>query len=259
MPDDARMAVRQRDLELRRAGVDQHGRAVDGGEWVGRLPFGVWARRQTQGRGQRRNAWWSDEGSLTFTLALDPVAHGLRLDQEPRLALATAVSLIEAVSAMGLVDPGIGVRWPNDVELGARKLGGILPERVETETGDRILIGVGLNVATRTDLAPPAVARMATSLSALQPSPLSDETVPNFLEAFLRRFPVDLARLAADDPGLADQWARLDVLRDCPIRVALGPRTLIGTARGIDPHGALIVEDGRETHHLFGGQVLRES
>lgn len=225
----------------------------------GSLPFAVWARRQTRGRGQRKNAWWSDEGSLTFTLALDPVAHGLRLEQEPRLALATAVSLIEAVSAMGLVDPGIGVRWPNDVEIGARKIGGILPERIETEAGDRVLIGVGFNVATRTDLAPPAVERMATSLSALQPSPLSAEAVPCFLAAFLRRFPTDLARLAADDPGLADRWARLDLLRDCPIRVALGPRTLVGTARGIDPQGALIVDDGRETHHLFGGQVLRNA
>jgi BirA family biotin operon repressor/biotin-[acetyl-CoA-carboxylase] ligase len=229
---------------------------VEGGSSA--LPFAVWARRQTRGRGQRKNAWWSDLGSLTFTLAIDPVAHGLRLDQEPRLALATAVSLIEAVRAMGLVDPGIGVRWPNDVELGARKLGGILPERVETEAGDRILIGVGFNVATRTDLAPPAVERMATSLSALQPAPLSDEAVPSFLAAFVRRFPIDLCRLAADDAGLAEKWKRLDLLRDRPIRVALGPRTLVGTARGIDPQGALIVDDGREVHRLFGGQVLRE-
>ncbi|MDR3621074.1 MAG: biotin--[acetyl-CoA-carboxylase] ligase [Paludisphaera borealis] len=224
----------------------------------GELPFAVWARRQTRGRGQRQNAWWSDEGSLTFTLALDPAAYGLRLDQEPRLALATAVSLIEAVAALGLADPGVGVRWPNDVEIGARKIGGILPERVETEKGDRILIGVGFNVATRTDLAPPAVERMATSLSALQPEPLSPEAVPVFLAAFLRRFPIDLSRLAADDPGLAAEWARLDLLLGRPIRVALGPRTLLGTARGIDPQGALLVDDGREVHQLFGGQVLRD-
>jgi BirA family biotin operon repressor/biotin-[acetyl-CoA-carboxylase] ligase len=172
--------------------------------------------------------------------------------------LATAVSLIEAVAALGLVDPGVGVRWPNDVEIGARKIGGILPERVETENGDRILIGVGFNVATRTDLAPPAVERMATSLSALQPEPLSPESVPVFLAAFLRRFPIDLRRLAADDPSLAAEWARLDLLRGRPIRVALGPRTLLGTARGIDPQGALMVDDGRETHYLFGGQVLRD-
>jgi BirA family transcriptional regulator, biotin operon repressor / biotin---[acetyl-CoA-carboxylase] ligase len=224
----------------------------------GELPFAVWTRRQTEGRGQRQNAWWSDEGSLTFTLALDPAAHGLRLDQEPRLALATAVSLIETVSALGLVDPGLGVRWPNDVEVGGRKLGGILPERIATERGDRLLIGVGINVATRIDLAPPAVEAMATSLSAFQPEPLSSEAVPVFLTGFLKRFPVDLARLAADDPGLAAEWARLDLLRDRPIRVALGPRTLLGTARGIDHQGALMVDDGREIHRLFGGQILRD-
>jgi len=224
----------------------------------GALPFAVWARRQTRGRGQRQNAWWSDEGSLTFTLALDPLAHGLRLEQEPRLALATAVGLIAAVADLGLADPGIGVRWPNDVELGARKLGGILPERVETEAGDRILIGVGFNVATRTELAPPAVERMSTSLGALQPEPLSPEAVPIVLAAFLRRFPIVLGRLADDDPGLAAEWARLDLLRGRPIRVALGPRTLLGAARGIDAQGALLVDDGREVHRLFGGQVLRD-
>jgi BirA family biotin operon repressor/biotin-[acetyl-CoA-carboxylase] ligase len=79
-----------------------------------------------------------------------------------------------------------------------------------------------------------------------------------FLAAFLRRFPIELRRLAADDPGLAAEWARLDLLRGRPIRVALGPRTLLGTARGIDPQGALLVDDGREVHRLFGGQVLRD-
>src|SRR5208337_3133388 len=73
------------------------------------LPFLIWADRQTLGRGRGKNQWWSDDGSLTFTLALDPAAHSLRIDQEPRLALMTAVAVIEAIGALGLTDPGIGV------------------------------------------------------------------------------------------------------------------------------------------------------
>ena len=163
----------------------------------------IWADRQTLGRGRGENQWWSDEGSLTFTIALDPAAHGLRIDQEPRLALMTAVAVIEAIGALGLTDPGIGIRWPNDIEVNGRKLGGILPERVETRQGHRLLIGIGLNVLTRIDQAPPDVQRMATSLSALQLQPLEPSFLAGFLAAILTQFERALYRMAADDPGLA--------------------------------------------------------
>ncbi|OJW12377.1 MAG: biotin--[acetyl-CoA-carboxylase] ligase [Planctomycetales bacterium 71-10] len=220
-------------------------------------PFAVWARRQTRGRGQRTNAWWSDEGSLTFTLVLDPAEYGVRPDQQPRIALTTAVVLIEAVAALGWRDPGLGVRWPNDVEVDGRKIAGILPERIETPAGDRILIGIGVNVATRTDLAPPEVARMAASLGSFQPEPLRVDDLPIYLAAALERFPAALRRLADDDPTLAAAWAGLDLLLGRPVRAAVGPRNLVGTGRGIDPEGALRLDDGREVHRLFAGRILR--
>ena len=47
-------------------------------------PALIWADRQTRGRGQRDNTWWSDEGSLTATLVLDPRAIGLTLARESK-------------------------------------------------------------------------------------------------------------------------------------------------------------------------------
>ena len=222
------------------------------------LPFLIWADRQTLGRGRGDNQWWSDEGSLTFTIALDPAAHGLRMDQEPRLALMTAVAVIEAISALGLTNQAIGIRWPNDIEANGRKLGGILPERVEIEHGHRLLIGIGLNVVTRIDQAPPAVQKMATSLRALQPQPLDPLLLPRFLAAILVQFEQALYRLVEDDPELAREWDRLNLLRDQAVRVALGPRVIEGKVREIDAQGALCVHDGQQLHRLFGGQVLRE-
>ena len=102
------------------------------------------AAEQTSGRGRGENQWWSDEGSLTFTIALAPENHGLLVHQEPRLALMAAVAAIEAIGTLGLPTQGIGIRWPNDIEVGGRKLGGILPERVEIHKGHRLLLGVGL-------------------------------------------------------------------------------------------------------------------
>ena len=201
------------------------------------LPFLIWADRQTLGRGRGENQWWSDEGSLTFTIALDPAAHSLRIDQEPRLALMTAAAVIEAIGALGLTDPGIGIRWPNDIEVNGRKLGGVLPERVETRQGHRLLIGIGLNVLTRIDQAPPDVQRMATSLSALQLQPLEPSFLSGFLAAILTQFERALYWMAADDPGLAQQWDRLNLLRDQVVRVALGPRVISGKVHEIDAQG----------------------
>ncbi len=112
------------------------------------LPLAVWAHQQTGGRGRGRHEWWSAAGSLTFTMAIDPEAHGLVPMVLPRVALATAVAVIDAFGEVGFGKLGIGIRWPNDLECGGKKLGGILPEQVEVEGGHRLLIGVGLNVGT---------------------------------------------------------------------------------------------------------------
>lgn len=220
-------------------------------------PLVVTARRQTRGRGRGRNSWWSDEGSLTFTIALDPGAHGLRPDHEPKLALAAAVALIDAL-APWLADTPAGVRWPNDVEVRKRKLAGILPERVETPRGVRLLVGIGLNGLSRLDDAPPEVSRMAVSLADLAAGPLSVEDLDAAFAAILDRFASILGPLSDDAPGLAARWGALDALRDQMVRVDLGPRILRGRAGGIAASGALRLEDEHGVREIFGGRVLRD-
>lgn len=221
------------------------------------LPMVVWARRQTRGRGRGGHAWWSDEGSLTFTVAIDPSAHGLSVATEPRLALATAVAVIDALGDLDLAAASLGIRWPNDLEVGDRKLGGILPERVETEHGRRILIGVGLNVLTDFAEAPLEVRRMATSLAEIHGKPLSQQELPQILSAILQHLSMVIDRLAAGDPALARRWDGLDLLRDRPVRVDLGTRIVVGRGCGVDADGALWLDDGRDRQRFFGGQVLR--
>jgi BirA family transcriptional regulator, biotin operon repressor / biotin---[acetyl-CoA-carboxylase] ligase len=222
-----------------------------------KLPMAVWARSQTQGRGRGRHEWWSDSGSLTLTLAIDPTAHGLTLENEPKLALATAVAVIEALSELKLNQPAIGIRWPNDLEVDGRKLGGILPENLETEQGHRILIGIGLNVHTNLAAAPAEVRLMAASLAALHAKPLDEGVPTRLIPKILGQFESVLERLAQDDPSLSDQWNRLDLLRDTWVRVNLGTHQVSGRGQGIDHHGALCLDDGRQQHCIFGGQVIR--
>ena len=103
------------------------------------LPLLVLAHRQTAGRGRGDHSWWSGEGSLTFTIAIDPAAHGLRPEHEPRVALAVAVALCRVIEADADVSPQI--RWPNDVECDDRKLAGIL--RMAGGAAGAVVLGLG--------------------------------------------------------------------------------------------------------------------
>lgn len=217
------------------------------------LPLVVRANRQTRGRGRGSHTWWSDTGSLMFTLLIDPRAHGLRTEHEPMLALAMAVAIVESIEPLDPLTP-VGIRWPNDVEIGGRKLGGILPERVETPLGLRLVIGVGLNVATDLSQAPAEVRGMASSLHEACTRPLN---ATELFHAILEAFGRVIIPLARQDPSLAARWDELDTLRDCWTRVDLGPRIVAGIGCGIDPTGALCLEHEGTLVRLFGGQVLR--
>jgi BirA family biotin operon repressor/biotin-[acetyl-CoA-carboxylase] ligase len=159
-----------------------------------------------------------------------------------------------------LETPGIGIRWPNDVEVDGRKLAGLLPEAVDTPRGRRILIGIGLNLTTRFDDAPPEIARMAVSLASLGLDVPAAGGPGKVLELILERLSNLIRLLAADDPDLVERWNRIDLLRGQRVRIDLGPRIIVGTACGIGPDGALQVEpdDGGPAQSVMGGQVLRD-
>ncbi len=224
------------------------------------LPFVVWADRQTRGRGRSQRSWWSDDGSLTFTLVLDPGTYGLRPDHEPRLALIAGLAILDMLDKLGVSAPGIGIRWPNDVEIGNRKLAGLLPEVIVTDQGRRILIGIGLNVTTRFEEAPPEIARMAVSLTSLGLDLAAAGGSRKVLDLILDQLAKLIRLLAADDPDLVDCWNRHDLLRGRRIRIDLGARIIAGTGEGIGPDGALRLkpDDGGPILDVVGGQVLRD-
>jgi len=217
----------------------------------------VWADRQTRGRGQGANAWWSDEGSLTATVVIDPDDHGLTVAYGPRVALTVALISIEAIRKR-YPSCRPEVRWPNDIEVEGRKLGGLLTEWVETAEGPRILVGIGINVRTRLEAAPPEVRRMAASLAEWEADPPTEDPKASLLQGILGRLQYPLTGLVRDGRGLHQRWNERDALAGSTIRIQVGAEVLEGVAKGIDELGGLRLRVGAESRVIYAGRVLRE-
>lgn len=226
-----------------------------------KLPLVVVARRQLTGRGQQTRTWWSDEGSLTFSLGLDPNHFGLRRDQVPRVSLATAVGLIDVLESSGVPTGAIRIRWPNDLEAGSRKLAGILPEWVDSPRGGRLVLGVGLNVTSDLEAAPEDVRRLATTLAAIPGATLLEKDA--LLLDFLKRIEEILRALGREDPDLALRWSALDSLKGTLVRVEVAGRIVAGRGAGINEYGGLRLDvspsskENPEPVVLYAGRVLR--
>lgn len=195
------------------------------------------AERQTAGRGRLGRAWQSAPGdSLTFSLGL-PLAP---VDWSG-LSLAVGVSVAESLH------PDIRLKWPNDLWLGDRKLGGILIETASFGDGSgarQAVIGIGINIAPR-----PAEG-LSTPPAALR------ELLPDIdAGAALLRIAAPLVRdlQGFEQAGFGAFQLRFDardVLRDRPVTLSDGTT---GTAHGVSGTGSLLV------HTAAGLQAVASS
>jgi BirA family transcriptional regulator, biotin operon repressor / biotin---[acetyl-CoA-carboxylase] ligase len=241
------------DFETLDSTSDQARRMVEAGGL--RLPFVVRTSRQTKGRGRGSNTWWSDEGSLTVTLVLDPSVERLDRDRDALIALIGAYTLLDVTWDLVKVKPA--VRWPNDVEAGGRKLAGFLCERVETRDGPRILLGMGVNIRTRFEGSPQDVLGLATSLEAIgwPDGPALDPST--LLHNFVGMFDNYLAHSQASPAEFSKNVNRHDALLGQQVRVLQGSTVVEGIGRGINPDGSLRLERDGGIVAIYGGQVLR--
>lgn len=195
------------------------------------------AEEQTAGRGRLGKGWHSRPGqSLTFSLALPLAPHNWS-----GLSLAVGVSLAQRLH------PDVRLKWPNDLWLQQRKLGGIL---VETATGGSsagtqqrmVVVGVGLNIA-RPEAAAVAALAVPGAVAAMAPAGLAEVLVGVTAGELLQRLAVPLVRdlLAFESQGFvafAQRFRQLDALEGLAVELTDGTR---GTACGVNDEGALQV------------------
>lgn len=219
--------------------------AVAAGEGEGLV---VVAEHQHSGKGRLDRVWVTPPRSaLTFSVSLSPGVQPQRLSWLPLLA---GVAVTGALA--DLVPGRIGLKWPNDVLVGGRKLAGILAERV----GDTLVLGIGLNVSQGgDDLPTPA----ATSLALAGARTLDRDAV---LVAILRRLDDEYGswvRAEGDAvvSGLAERYRACCATLRRRVHVSLPDgTTLVGEAVDVSATGALVVTAGGARHELAAGDVV---
>lgn len=177
---------------------------------------------QDAGRGRQGREWVSEAGNFFgSTLVLlgpdDPAA--------PSLSLAAGLALIEAVD-VAVPNQSLMLKWPNDLMLGNAKLAGTLLER----SGDRVVVGFGINLAS----APKLEGRDAAALNgALSPQAFA----PLLAGSFARMLPL---WRNSEPEAFASAW----LARAHPVGTHLTVHSgrdekVSGTFDGIEPDGAL--------------------
>ncbi|MCX7706646.1 MAG: biotin--[acetyl-CoA-carboxylase] ligase [Anaerolineae bacterium] len=222
----------------------------------------VVADEQTAGRGRLDRRWWAPSGTcLLFSLLLRP---DIPPAQAGRLTMCLGLGAAEGIQQVTGLQPML--KWPNDLVLNGRKLGGMLSElRVEGEKLRYAVLGIGINV--NLDLKPPSLMADQAEDTFVLPAELFDTAI-SLMMALGR--PVDRRALLAHILAATEVWyervrrgespyaawaARLETLGQ-RVRVSLRSGVLEGNAVAVTPDGALIVRDetGRE-HVIWSGDV----
>ena len=191
----------------------------------------VVADEQTAGRGRLGRSWWTAPGrALAWTRVVARPASPEALVFGVSLAVAEAVEETSGLERVGL-------RWPNDLVVAGRKLGGILVESRTARDGTPLaLVGIGLNVGvTRADL--PDELRSAVTSLALLGAPVPRLRV---LDAAVGRTDAALATPPTTPERRAAWRARSTLLGRRAVFDHRGER-VAGEVIDLDPNAGLVV------------------
>ena len=210
------------------------------------------AEYQSAGRGRRGRAWLAPPGgaiclSMSWTFREVPQDLGA-------LGLVIGVCALRALREHGV--GGVSLKWPNDLLIDGRKLGGVLIDlRAESAGAAYVVIGIGLNVALGAAL----LRQIATSgtaatdlASVAQPVPARNALAAALVSACVRGL-IEFERQGLK-PFIED-WRAADALRGRAVSVSAADGLTRGVARGIDLRGALMVETPHGIRRFISGDV----
>ena len=209
----------------------------------------VAAEYQGEGRGRRGRQWVSPyAANLYLSLGYQFKGGAAALQG---LSLAVGLAVQQALSSLGVA--GVQLKWPNDLLLERRKLGGVLIELAGDLTGEcSVGIGVGLNVK-RPDGINTSIdqewADLGNHMSGvLTRSQLLIEMVRSITQ-LLNEFQLK------GFSEYAQPWQAVHAFQDHPVKLLMGHAEVEGICRGVDAQGEVLVEVGDSVNSYAAGEI----
>lgn len=211
----------------------------------------VISEEQTSGRARMGRAWHSPSGKgIWMSFVLRPQT---TLQFTPQLTLLVAVALCRTLQRH--VSVPIGIKWPNDLLVGSRKICGILLESsAEDERVRYIIAGIGISANLDITDFPESLRQIATSLKIESGAPVDRSSI---ITDFLLEFETLYALYHEQGFGpIRSLWEALSVSLHRKITINTIHGTVQGVAEKLDESGALLFrdEEGHE-HKIFSGDV----
>lgn len=228
-------------LELAKGGAE-HGTAI-------------LAETQIKGRGRLNRSWHSpSQVGLYCSVIIRP---RLRIEDYPKLTLVAGLSVAYALDRACRCQTS--VKWPNDIYISGRKLGGILTES-SCSSGCAFssfaVVGIGVNINNSKGDFEPGIVNKATSVL-LETGVRSD--IPDVFEAIRHELLQDVESFETKGFGsILARWKTKDMLHGKMVSWAKQNGEFVyGRAQGPDHEGRLVVRDeGGVDHEIVSGDVL---
>ncbi|MBW4435505.1 MAG: biotin--[acetyl-CoA-carboxylase] ligase [Pleurocapsa minor GSE-CHR-MK-17-07R] len=204
----------------------------------------VVADEQTAGRGRLGRSWFAPPGSaLMFTYLFHPPR-----ELAVRATMLGALAVLQALQASGI--SGLGIKYPNDVQIGGKKVCGVLAEAAWNGDSIGVALGIGLNVRINFEDTP------------FRETAISAETAlgrtidrAQLLQSVLER--LDFWRVRMAEPALFHAWRDALNMLNTRVQVSTAEGPVAGIARDVSPDGALLIEhDDGHIHVVTAGDIL---
>jgi BirA family biotin operon repressor/biotin-[acetyl-CoA-carboxylase] ligase len=212
----------------------------------------ILADSQTQGKGRLGRTWYSEENvGIYLSIFLKPA---LPPEQIAQITLVAGVALVKAINEFSRARTFL--KWPNDIILNGKKVGGILTEHCQDADHSGVILGIGINVNHARFPVP--LQHIATSM-AMENGEIF-ERLP--LITFLLNH-LDQEYLSFLNKGISptvDQWNLNSDMFGKHISLARGSQTFLGTAMKLDRGGQLVIliDNGEEIAFDSGEVTLME-
>lgn len=204
---------------------------------------------QRAGRGRGDHPWWSTPGrGLTFSIILKPE---ISIQTAAWFSLLAGVTVAETLNKLALP---ARLKWPNDILLKGKKLGGILCEtRIQGRIIQAVVMGIGLNINETSEDFRAQNLLTATSLLRFADHPFSREKI---LGEIMNRLEPSLNQFYRSGPqNVEERWLVSCHHLNRTVTAKRGSETLQGVFTGLGPRGEAQLEIGGENVLFNAGEI----